>query len=131
MSGRRKFAIAKQRKLLAQAKDIAIEKGAVPTPDGFYELQLQTTVGLLRMSFSEGDNLASVFGRFDEPERAVTLIGRHNMNPFSGKWNHHWGKDDDSELVLSMFKVDLDRLTAAESPPYLEERKGESCQSSS
>jgi hypothetical protein len=94
MPGRRKFALAKQRKLLGKARDLAVEKGAVPTPDGLYQFQLETSVGQLRLSFSEGDCLASVFGRFDEPERAATLIGRHNMNPFSGKWNRHWSRDD-------------------------------------
>jgi hypothetical protein len=129
MRSRRKFALAKQRKLLGKARDIAIERGAVP--DDFYELRLQTSVGLLRLSFSEGHSLASVFGRFDEPERAVALIGRHRLNAFSGKWNWHWSKDDDPELALLSFKADLDRLTASESSSYLEVRKGTACPSSS
>jgi hypothetical protein len=130
MTGRPKFALAKQRKLLEIARNIAVEKGATPTSDGFYQFQLATTVGLLRLSFSEGRCLASVFGRFDQPERAVALIGCHNMNPHSGKWNHHWSKDDDFDLALLSFRADLERLTAAESPPYLEERKGHACRSS-
>jgi hypothetical protein len=131
MTGRRKFALAKQKKLLGKARDHAIEKGAVPTPDGFYEYQLETVVGLLRLSFTEGDRLASVFGRFEEPERAVAVFGRHNLNPFSGKWNHHWGKDDNPDLALLCWKADLDRIIAAESSPYLQDRKGEACPSSS
>jgi len=131
MAGRRKFALQKQRKLLKQVRDIAIENGAEPAKDGFYDFQLATSVGLLRLSFSEGHSLASVFGRFDEPERAAALIGRHNMNPYSGKWNHHWSKADDPHLALFSFKADLDRLTAAESPPYLDERKGDACPSNS
>ena len=112
MNARRQFALAKQLKLLNQVKEIAIENGAVPTPDGFYQFQLQTCVGLLRLSMSEGHSLASVFGRFDEPEKAVELIGRHQMNHYSGKWNHHWGKEDDPEIALRLFKADLERLTA-------------------
>ena len=112
MNARRQFALAKQRKLLNGMKEIAIEKGAMPTPDGFYQFQLQTCVGLLLLSVSEGHSLASVFGRFDEPERAVELIGRNNMNHYSGKWNHHWGKEDDAETALRLFKADLERLTA-------------------
>jgi hypothetical protein len=112
MNARRQFALAKQLKLLTGMKDIAIEKGAMPTPDGFYQLQLQTSVGVLRLSMSEGHSLASVFGRFEEPERAVELIGRHQMNTYSGKWNHHWGKEDDPEIALRLFKADLERLTA-------------------
>ena len=110
MPGRRRFALAKQRKLLADARSIAIEMGAVPTKDGFYQLQLETAVGLLRLSFSEGDCLASIFGRFHEPARAVEVIGRHSMNCYSGKWNRHISKDDDPELVLLSFKADMDRL---------------------
>jgi hypothetical protein len=109
---RRRFAIAKQMKLLEQARGHAVKNGAVPTPDGFYELQLETSVGLLRISFSQGLELASVMCRFEEPERAAAMIGRHNMNPFSGKWNRHWGRDDDHELALRTWKADLDRLTA-------------------
>jgi len=131
MPGRRKFALSKQRKLLGKAREIAVENGAVRTADGFYEYKLGTSVGLLRLSFSEGDALASAFGRFDEPERAVALIGRHNMNPYSGKWNHHWSKDDDPEIVLLMFKAELERLTAAQTSPYLKDRKGEACRSNS
>ena len=112
MNARRQFALAKQRKLLTGMKEIAIERGATPTPNGSYQFQLQTSVGLLRLSFSEGHELASVFCRFDEPERAVELIGRHNMNPYSGKWNHHWSKEDDPETALWLFKADLERLTA-------------------
>ena len=112
MNARRQFALAKQLKLLNGMKEIAIEKGAVPTPDGSYQFQMQTCVGLLRLSMSEGHELASVFCRFEEPERAVELIGRHQMNPFSGKWKHHWGKEDDPEIALRLFKADLERLTA-------------------
>lgn len=131
MPGRRQFALAKQKKLLGKARDYAIEKGAEPTKDGFYELQMQTSVGLLRLTFSEGHCLASVFGRFDEPERAVAVIGQGNMNSYSGKWNRHWGKDDDPELVLLCWRADLDRLTSAESSLYLENRKGNACPSNS
>jgi hypothetical protein len=120
MRSRRKFALAKQKKLLGKARSLAIEKGAVPTKDGFYEYQLETSVGLLRLSFSEGDSLASVFARFEEPERAVAVIGRHRMNPYSGKWNWHWGRDDSPELALLSFQDDLDRLIAAQTPPYLD-----------
>ena len=112
MIARRQFALAKQLKLLNGMKEIAIEKGAIPTSDGFYQFQLQTCVGFLRLSMSEGHSLASVCCRFEEPERAVGLIGRHNMNPYSGKWNHHWSKEDDAETALRLFKADLERLTA-------------------
>jgi hypothetical protein len=112
MNARRQFALAKQRKLLNGMRQIATEKGAVPTPDGFYQLQLQTCVGMLRLSMSEGHSLGSVFCRFDEPERAVEFMGRNNLNPYSGKWNHHWGKEVDSETALRLFKTDLERLTA-------------------
>ena len=111
MLSRRRFALDKQRKLLKRIKDLAIEKGAVPTPDGSYQFRLQTCVGLLHLSVSEGHSLASLFGRFEEPERAVALIGRHQMNPYSGKWNRHWSKEDDPELALLLFKADLERLT--------------------
>ena len=112
MNARRQFALAKQRKLLKGIKEIAIEYGAVPTPDALYQFQLQTCVGLLRLSMSEGHSLASVCCRFEEPERAVELIGRHQMNHYSGKWNHHWGKQDDPATALRLFKADLERLTA-------------------
>jgi len=111
MVARRQFALNKQRKLLKRIEEVAIEKGAMPTPDGSYQFQLQTCVGLLRLSVSEGHTLASVFGRFDDPERAVELIGRQQMNPYSGKWNRHWSKEDDPELAVVLFKADLERLT--------------------
>ena len=125
MIARRQFALAKQRKLLNEMKEIAIGKGAEPTQNGLYQFQLQTCVGLLRLSMSEGHSLASVFCRFDEPERAVEVIGRHQMNPYSGKWNHHWGKEDDPEIALRLFKADLERLTA--NVPGTASTPGENC----
>ena len=112
MARRKQFALSKQRKLLDQAKEVAVKAGAVPTPDSLYQFQMATTVGLLRLSFSDGHALASVFGRFDEPDRAVALFGAHAMNCHSGKWNHHVSSRDDLELFLLSFKADLAHLTA-------------------
>jgi len=111
MAKRHVFALAKQNRLLKRAEDIAFGKGAVPTPDGFYQLQLNTSVGLLRLSFTPGHAIASVFCRFDEPDRAVKVIGAHAMNRYSGKWNWHWSKDDNHDIALSQFQNDLTRLT--------------------
>jgi hypothetical protein len=112
MLARRQFALNKQRKLLKRIKEVAVKRGAMPTPNGSFQFQMRTCVGLLRLSLSEGHTLANFFGRFDEPERAVELIGRQQMNPYSGKWNRHWSKEDDPELALVLFKADLERLTA-------------------
>jgi hypothetical protein len=110
MARHRKFAVSEQRKLIDQAIDIAVGVGAVPTPDGFHQFQLETTVGLLCLSFTGGHALVSIFGCFDEPERAVALIGRRYMNAHSGKWNRHVSGEDDPESFLLSFKADLERL---------------------
>lgn len=52
-----------------------------------WRLALPTRAGRLVVSFHDGDY--ALFTIFDEEKRAVALLGRHEVNPHSGKWNHH------------------------------------------
>lgn len=77
--------------------------GAVVGPGGFDaipengwpidcpEYILETNLGRLYIlpASSCADTCYECFGRFEEPARAAAVIGRHNMNEFSGKWNFH------------------------------------------
>ena len=104
-------------------------QGAVET-NGLYGYTLPTPIGELGISVWD----SAIICRFFDVPKAVAFTSRHtsqSCNPHSGKWNWHWSKDDDPVLALSSFKADLDRLTAVQTPPYLEDRKGEACQSNS
>ena len=62
----------------------------------FYDFVLPTGLGNLLVSVHDHDT--SVYGRFEEVDRAVSKLGRNAMNPHSGKWNMHppddWSVDD-------------------------------------
>jgi hypothetical protein len=106
---RHKFAIAKQRKLLEAARQHVIQHGATRTDHAMYYYQLHTKVGWLWLHFTEGDAIATVFCRFNDPARALPVIGEHHMNKYSGKWNHHWDRQN-GEAGLDWFKAQINML---------------------
>lgn len=55
---------------------------------GLYEWKLATGAGILELRPNAGLHLASLFCRFDEPQRAKAA--GLDCNPHTGKWNHHW-----------------------------------------
>ena len=107
---RPKFALSKQQEIAKQVDAIIVEYGGVPAQNSSYEYQLQTSVGLLLMRVTTGHELLSVFCRFEDVARAKEFTGR-SMNPYSGKWNRYWSKDDDFETELSILRHDLEALT--------------------
>lgn len=109
--GKKAFSLRKQQKILQEAREYVIGKGGVPTPDRMYQYQLMTSVGILQLSFCEGYNLASIFCRFDEPELAIPVIGERAMNPYSGKWNWHIGRDSNVDWYPDNFKKQIDGIT--------------------
>ncbi len=77
----------KQRELfLAKAKKLLLDLGAKQEGDEFI---LQTKAGRLKLHPSEyeGEELGTVFARFDDPQAARQFV---DCNRFSGKWNHHY-----------------------------------------
>ena len=81
-------------------------------PSSFYDLELDTPAGLLRLSVY-GDWVAT---RFDDVKRAAAItkaIGRP-CNPFSGKWNYCYfnGSIDslDPDSVILYLSFHFDRL---------------------
>jgi hypothetical protein len=67
--------------------------------------QLQTELGLLRLSFRE--ETGTIFCRFQNPGRASEVLNPNKdsgpvrnynrLNPYSGKWNFHFGKTSAKE----------------------------------
>ena len=64
--------------------------GAVET-DSTYRFTLDTKAGRLALhpDQNETTGLGTIFTRFDDPQRAVAILGQ-SVNPYSGKWNHHY-----------------------------------------
>jgi hypothetical protein len=52
-----------------------------------YEWKVQTTLGPLLVHYSL--ECGTVFTRFKDPKRAREMV---RCNPYSGKWNFHFGK---------------------------------------
>lgn len=74
---------------------------------------LTTIVGPLTLttwSPSIGGNYLTVFGRFEDIEAARELC---DINPHSGKWNHHYGAVE-PEMALAAFKNTLARVLMPE-----------------
>jgi hypothetical protein len=68
-----------------------------------YEFSLPTKAGELRIS-RKGTWIAC---RFDNPSQAVALLGAGtpaaSLNPYSGKWNHHFGRTDAAHSAYTEF----------------------------
>jgi hypothetical protein len=73
--------------MLAFDEWIATIPGAQIRNESFYstDWEAETRLGRLRIT-CYGDWLAC---RWEDTERAAVRLGSHNMNAFSGKWNHH------------------------------------------
>lgn len=68
-----------------------------------WQLALQTRVGLLTVSYHRGD--FSLYGRFEDPKAATEALGnsfgRGEVNPYSGKWNHHYWDWTDASIAAN------------------------------
>jgi len=87
--------------------DYLTSKGA--TPSEFYDLQIETKAGPLRVTAYE-DWIAT---RFDDPARAKSVLGEAVkwLNPHSGKWNFHFHDDDfASDFPLTYFTQQLEPI---------------------
>jgi hypothetical protein len=86
-----------------------VELGAIRDGESMYDYAVATVAGKLYITIYE-DWIAC---RFEEPERAKAT-GDMRLNPYSGKWNHHY---DDAEFksrrttrhCVDYFFMELDR----------------------
>jgi len=67
-----------------QIRAFLLRNGATEQLNRCYEFVISTKMGTLQISVY----LDWVACRFDDVDRAVAVIGRAGMNPYSGKWNH-------------------------------------------
>jgi hypothetical protein len=85
--------------------------GAEKTVGRMYPYKLRTRAGDLWISVRP--NIAgagaSVFTRFEDVEAAKTL-GVLHLNPYSGKWNHHFFFDVTLEDARRYLRVDFGRV---------------------
>lgn len=84
-----------QDKFKAAVTSYIVELGA--RPGGFYDYELDTPAGLLHLSVYD-DWLATCF---DDVARATafTKTCRCPSNPYSGKWNFHFGSSSAESLA--------------------------------
>lgn len=88
-----------------------------------YDASVETPFGTLyltvpRVRNTEGSTLVdglirtngglTVFGRFKEPELA--RAGGIDCNPFSGKWNRHYGARNDVDFVFADWEQAANRI---------------------
>lgn len=80
---------------------------AQPTERLSYNWMVSTIVGPLYLHM---DPLGSpaIFGRFDDVEAACSKLNPHKsfgmgLNPYSGKWNHHYPDDWSPEDIMGDF----------------------------
>jgi len=89
--------------------------GARPNPSGWYALCLRTLAGDLEISVLDG----WVAARFAEPELAKALLmlrgelGSCRLNPYSGKWNFHFGPEDRVEDAVDLVEAELRAVVGA------------------
>jgi hypothetical protein len=93
-----------------QIRAFLIRNGATEQLNKAYEFVIITKMGTLQVSVYP-DWIAC---RFDDVERAVAVIGRHGMNPCSGKWNHlfdqsYFQSKEMASRAVATFEADLTR----------------------
>lgn len=122
--------VGERRRFAKSVIELMTALGAERLPDDWcLAWQISTPIGVLRLSVhkepSRGDDYdPSVFGRFEDVAAAkaagrqvdglsVDLCGG-NLNPYSGKWNHHyWGAWTAADALVH-FERNLRRVLAIE-----------------
>ncbi|MCK5643384.1 MAG: hypothetical protein KAJ19_21420 [Gammaproteobacteria bacterium] len=88
--------------------------GATEDGPGLYVWVLETRLGPLYVD----PGARHVFMRFKEVERAEVELGgpgNHNgFNPYSGKWNLHWGDGAPKDAMLHEFILRMERVQITE-----------------
>jgi hypothetical protein len=98
----------KQRQqFLAKIIELLQSVGAVET-DSTYRFSLETKAGRLTLHPDPNDTMGigNVFTRFDDPPRAVAILGQA-VNQHSGKWNHHYFDGWSVEAALADFEIQI------------------------
>lgn len=102
------------------AKEFLKDVGAVAAPGGFsngFECELQTRAGRLKITLYD-----TWFAcRFDDVEEAKRILWgsdpNRTLNPFSGKWNHHFNTRHDIDDCIRFLKFEFSKVTEAPCSP--------------
>jgi hypothetical protein len=96
----------------ARLRAVLEELGCVASDHIGYPYRINTLAGLLLVDVhtNECQPGAAVFTRFEKPKKAVKLLGEnwphvpsaHGVNPYTGKWNHHFFDEtiEEAEAVI-------------------------------
>ena len=52
----------------------------------------------------------TIFAKFEDPDRARVVRG---TNPYSGKWNFHFGEKDSPDSAFQLFYSNLEHIAPA------------------
>jgi hypothetical protein len=109
----------------ARLEAVLEELGCKPTGQKYYYKHfVETRAGRLLVDVHPNmcERGAAVLTRFDEPARAVALLGDrfgfaygNGVNPYSGKWNHHFFSETSVEEAEAIVRREFGRLLG--SPP--------------
>lgn len=89
--------------------DYVLSKGGELTEHKFgYLWKLPTKFGELLITVHD-DDWGSIFGRFQGDDIA-SAHKELDCNPYSGKWNFHYGKEIEVEKVFEEWKSHVERL---------------------
>lgn len=103
---------AKLRPLIEHIPGAAFVPSYLDDDEQGWKYTLNTAAGKLDVTFYAGD--FALYARFDEPLRASKLLGGHGflmeeVNPYSGKWNHHIADGHDVDSAVTYIMVELSR----------------------
>jgi len=107
-----------QEKLCKLLEEYLLAHNAVPTPilsDREARWTIDTKLGKLMVvgcaplrdetgALVWVSDLLTVYGRFDDPKRAHAHLG-DSVNPYSGKWNLHYGEISEGAMPERTFEV--------------------------
>ena len=97
-----------------QIREFLIRSGAIVQLNRCHEFAIMTKMGTLQINVYP-DWIAC---RFDDVDRAVAVIGRIEMNPYSGKWNHlfdvsYFQSKESASQAVATVEVEIGRYLLA------------------
>ena len=74
-------------------------------PGGGVQFRVSTFVGPLVVHYDLW--FGTIFTKFEDPDRARVVPG---TNPYSGKWNFHFGEKDSADDAFQLFQSNLESV---------------------
>ena len=112
---KRKLSRKELAKLQLLWEDLLKRAGATESEHFMYPYAVQTRLGVMRLDSHFTALAPAIFCRFDDVEAACATLNPRKehmswLNPYSGKWNHHYPVEWTPEEIIADFTKKLNMV---------------------